>query len=115
MGMVVHMVSVMVIVVARDNGVIVVVTVWDNYSTILSCRWAAVAWIIVGIVAIPHVDSLVVGIGITPGGCSIINLHLSADGRRGRLFPASGLHVLVLFASVAPARRTLLYRARATP
>lgn len=115
MRMVVHVVSMMLIVVARANGVIVVVIVWDNYPTILTGRRAAIAWVIIGVVAIPHVDSLVVGGGITPGGRSVINLHPSADGRRGGLFPASGLHALVLFADTAPARCVLLYRTRTTP
>lgn len=115
MGMVVHVVSVMVIVVARAERVIVVVIVGDNHSTILTGRWAAVAWVTTGIVAIPHVDSFVVDVGIAPGGRSIVNLHLPADGRRGGLFPASGLHALVLFVAIAPARWVLLHRTRATP
>lgn len=110
-----HVVSVMMIVVARADRVIVVVTVGDNHSTILTGRWAAVAWVIIGIVAIPHVDSLVVGDGIAPGGCSIVNLHLPADGGRGGLFPASGLHALVLFATTAPGRCVLLHRTWTTP
>lgn len=92
-----------------------VVIIGDNYSTILGDRWATVAWVIVGIVAIPHIYCLVVGIRITPGRCPIINLHLPADGGRGRLFPASGLHALVLLTVAAPARSVLLYRTRATP
>lgn len=106
MSMVVHVVSVMVI---------VVVIVGDNHSTILTWRWSAVAWVTIGIVTIPQVDSLVAGAGIAPGGRSIINLHLSADGGRGGLFPASWLHALVLFASIAPARWVLLHGTRTTP
>lgn len=102
MGMVVHVVSVMVIVVAGADRVIVVVIVGDIRSAILTGRWAAVAWVIIGIVAIPQVDSLVVGAGIAPGGRSIVNLHLPADGGRGGLFPARGIHALVLFAAIAP-------------
>lgn len=115
MGMVVHVVSVMVIVVARTDRVIVVVIVGYNHSTILSGRWAAVAWVIIGIVAIPHVDSLVVGARIAPGGRSVVNLHLPADGGRGGLFPAGGLHALVLFAAIAPARCVLLNSTGTTP
>lgn len=114
--MLVHVVREMVIVVARADRVIVVVTVGDNHSTILTGRWATVvAWVIIRIVAIPHVDSLVVGGGITPSGCSVVNLHLPADGGRGGLFPASGLQALVLFAATAPARWVLLHRAGTTP
>lgn len=99
LGVLVHMVREMVIV--GSNRVIVVVTVGHTDSTILSGRWAIVANVIIGIVTIPHVDSLAVCSGITPSGGSIVNFHLSADrGRRG-LFPASGLHALVLFA-IAP-------------
>lgn len=115
MGMVVHVVSVMVIVVSRADRVIVVVIIGDNHSTILTGRWAAATWVTIGIVAIPHVDSFVVDVGITPGGGSVVNLHLPADGGRGGLFPASGLHALVLFADIAPARCVLLHRARTTP
>lgn len=115
MGMVVHVVSMMVIGVPWADRVIVVVIVGHNHSTILTGRWATVALVTTGIVAIPHVDSLVVGAGIAPGGCSIVNLHLSADGGRGGLFPASGLHALVLFANIAPARGVLFYRTRTTP
>ncbi len=60
MRVVVHVVNVMLIVVARANRVIVVVIVRDNYPTILTGRWAAASWVIIGVVAIPHVDSLVV-------------------------------------------------------
>lgn len=115
MGMVVHVVRVMVIVVTRSNRVIVVVIVGNNHSTILTWRWAAVAWVIIGIVPIPHVDCLVVGVGIPPGGCSIINLHLPTDGGRRGLFPASRLHALVLFAVINPARAALLHRTRTSP
>lgn len=58
MGMLVHVVREMVAVGA--NRVIVVVTVGHNHSTILTGRWAIVAQVIIGIVAIPHVDSLFV-------------------------------------------------------
>lgn len=115
MGMVVHVVSMMVIVVPRADRVIVVVVVGYNHSTILTGRWAAIAWVTTGIVAIPHVDSLVVGAGITPCRCSIINLHFPTDGGRGGLFPARGLHALVLFADIAPARAALFHRTRTTP
>lgn len=98
-----HVVSVMVIVVvARANRVIVVVIVGDDHSTVLTGRWAAVSRVTVGIVAIPHVDRLVVGGGIAPGGRSVVNLHLPADGGRGRFFPACGFHTLVLFAVAIP-------------
>lgn len=112
-----HVVSMMVIVVvARAGGVIVVVIVGDDHSTVLTGRWAAVARVTVGIVAIPHVDRLVIGGGIAPGGRSVIDLHLPADGGRGGLFPACGLHALVLFAvAIAPARCVLLHRTWTTP
>lgn len=114
MGMVVHVVCVMVIVVARADRVIVII-VGDNHSTILIGRWATIAWVIVGIVAIPQVDSLGVSIGIAPGGCSIVNLHLSTDRGRGRLFPAGGLHALVCFTDIAPVGCALLHRTRTAP
>ena len=114
MGMGVHVVSVMVIVVPWADRVVVVI-VGHNHSTVLTGRWAIVAWITIGIVAIPHVYSLLVGARVAPGGCSIINLHLSANGGRGGLFPASGLHALVLFADIAPARGILFHRTRTTP
>lgn len=103
MGMVVHVVSVMVIVVARADRVIVVI-VGDNPSTTLTGRWAAVAWVVIGTGAIPHVDSLGVCARIAPGGRSIVNLNLPADRGRGGLFPASGIHALVRFTAISPAR-----------
>lgn len=112
LGVWVHVVREMVIVAA--NRVIVVVTAGHNHSTILTGRWAIVAHVIIGIVAIPHVDSLVVCSGITPSGCSIVDFHLPADRGRGGLFPASGLHALVLFA-IAPVGCVLLHRAWTTP
>lgn len=117
MSMVVHMVRVrvMVIVVARSNGVIVVVIVGNNHSTILTWRGAAVAWVTSGIVTIPHVDCLVVGTGIPPGRCSIVNFHLPTNGGRRGLFPASRLHTLVLFADITPARVVLLHRTGTSP
>lgn len=101
-GVVVHVVGVMVTAVARANRVIGVVIVGHYHSTTLTGRWAAVARVIIGIVAIPHVDSLFVGDGIPPGGRSIVNLHLPTDRGRGGLFPASGIHALVLFAAISP-------------
>lgn len=120
MGMMVHVVRVVMIVVSRANRVIVVVIVGHNHSTILTGRWTTVswvAWVTIRIITIPHVDSLVIGVGITPCGRSIIDLHLSANrGRRG-LFPACGLHALalVLFVDHSPARAVLLHRTRTTP
>lgn len=102
-------------VVARARRVIVVVIVGYNHSSILSRRWATIALVITGIVAIPHVDSFIVGIGIAPGGCSIVNLHLPADGGRRRLFPASRFHALILFADISPACIVLFYRTGTTP
>lgn len=113
--MLVHVVSEMVIVVARTDQVIVVVVTARYNHTTLTGRWATVAWVIIRIVAIPHVDSFLVGGRITPSGSSIINFQLPADGGRGRLFPASWLHALVLFAATAPARCVLLHGTRPTP
>lgn len=112
MWMMGHVVSVVVIAVA--NRVIVVI-VGHNNSTILAGWWATVACVASGIVAIPHVDSLVICVGITPCGSSIINLHLPTNGGRRGLFPASWLHALILFIGITPGRGVLLHRTGTTP
>lgn len=77
MGVMMHVVT-LVVIVCRNYRVIVVI-VGHDHPAILTMRWATIAS---GIVTIPHIDSLVVGIWITPSGCPIINLHLPSD--RGR-------------------------------
>lgn len=105
--------AVVVIVVVRASRVIIIVGC--DHATILHGGWTAVAWIIIRIIAIPHIDSLAVCARITPGGCSIINLHLPADRGRGGLLPTCRFQALVLFADIAPTGGVLFDRTRTSP
>lgn len=75
----------------------VVVVVWP--SDAMTTAILAGSCMILGVIPVPHVHTLAVSAGVTPGGGPIINFHFATNRRWRWFIPACGLISWILVAS----------------